>query len=429
MGLTGSSNESSDDEAVQENGFLSGKLSKYRIERFLCEGGFGKVAQCIKLDTKENVAVRLMRLEGYDMDSLTSELLMSQEVRKLDPDKNNIVKLGECFYYKGFYCLVHEMVDMSIGAYMSQRDYKPLRICEIQMIAQQVLVALNALRSLGVVHRDISMNSIMLVNHQLQPFRKDFNMICAIVKTQGQPSDPLLDSGIFTKRFFEKNKNSNSSSSWKLCEDLEANREYTEKLRICSELKHIFECEDTLAFLRFLKQLLIADPKKRINASDALMSDFITKPNICRGNNPINYNNVSSIPFCYLRLLWQLEELSEESRVTFREGRTCMDDPLSADEEKHYCTNHEPSTTAKAGTSAPDYSRTAAERPLGEGGSDDSTMFKTSSLFSITHNLDISTTEYTTGFVKVKTRKTYWKRIHKCVNSPQREDRPQEKLS
>lgn len=140
------------------------------------------VAQCIKLNTKEKMAVKVLRKEECG----SRELLMHQELRKLDLDKNNLVRMIEHFQYMGHTCLALEMLDISVFDYM--KTIRQLRFSEIQMITQQLLVALNALKRIGIVHVDIKPDNIMLVDHKLQPFKVkliDFSMARSLYMLQG----------------------------------------------------------------------------------------------------------------------------------------------------------------------------------------------------------------------------------------------------
>ncbi|KAK2821934.1 hypothetical protein Q5P01_021999 [Channa striata] len=114
--------------------------------------------------------------------------------------------------------------------------------------------------------------------------------------------------------------------------------------------------------------MLNADLKQRINVNEALMNHFITTSNICTCINLFTLLNTE--PFCFLRLIWQLEELSEE----FKSSIT----------SKHSDDN------STAGTS---------QKPP-----------QTSSV-SVTHNSDVNTGERTKGFVQG--RKRFWKIIPK----------------
>ncbi|KAK2828901.1 hypothetical protein Q5P01_019935 [Channa striata] len=155
--------------------------------------------------------------------------------------------------------------------------------------------------------------------------------------------------------------------------------------------------------------MLNVDPEKRITAGEALMNHFITKPNICRGINAVDPWSTAFTPFRFMRLLWQLEDLSKE----FKSLLKSRDDPFSAYEEKHFCTNSEPS--AEAGTTD-STTAGAGQRP--------SHTKKAASHVSPNHYTDTSGDEGTTGFVEVKSRKKYWERICKFFKEHQGKNRP-----
>lgn len=51
------------------------------------------------------------------------------------------------------------------------KDVPDYSVAEIRPIAQQSLVALKALKSMGLVHADIKPNNLMFVNPGLYPFK------------------------------------------------------------------------------------------------------------------------------------------------------------------------------------------------------------------------------------------------------------------
>ena len=54
---------------------------------------------------------------------------------------------------------------------MSRKHSRPLTISEIRVISQHILLALKALKIIGMADSDITMNNIMFVSHTLQPYR------------------------------------------------------------------------------------------------------------------------------------------------------------------------------------------------------------------------------------------------------------------
>ncbi len=167
---------------IQERDVLFGPSCNYLVEEFLGEGTFGKVARCIKLDTMERMAVKIVHKDVSWAGE--KEVAVLEKLRKCDQD-NNLVRFTEHFKHSGHVCLAFEMLDMSLYDCMKRRRCKPLRLSEIRVISQQMLVALNALKNMGLAHMDIKPDNIMLINHQLQPFKLkliDFGLATQVTK-------------------------------------------------------------------------------------------------------------------------------------------------------------------------------------------------------------------------------------------------------
>uniref|UniRef100_A0A3B4UQR4 Protein kinase domain-containing protein n=1 Tax=Seriola dumerili TaxID=41447 RepID=A0A3B4UQR4_SERDU len=297
---------------------MSNNSKLFYVEKYLGHGSYGKVAQCTRLDTNEKIAVKILRSDMTWAGKREAAVL--KKIRKLDHDKNNLVRFHESFEYKGHICLAFEMLHLSIYDFMSCRDFKPMHLTEIRVITQQMLVALNALKSIGLSHADIKPDNIMLVNQKHFPFRVklidfgladnvsklptgtmiqatgyrapevilglpldqgvdiwslacvlgfmylgrnlyptrcSYQVMRVIVELQGMPDDDLLDTGIYTSWFFK--------------------------------MKDTTEYEDTLAYLSLLKRMLHVDPRKRITTSKAMGHRFINMKHFPNDANPNPY--------------------------------------------------------------------------------------------------------------------------------------------
>ncbi|KAJ0036312.1 hypothetical protein NQD34_004989, partial [Periophthalmus magnuspinnatus] len=139
----------------------------YRTLQLLGEGGFGKVLHCFKPHTPEAVAVKIMKED--DEETFREELRMLHHVGKLDPDRNNIVKFIDSFVWEDQKCLVFEMLDISLEDMLDKRG--TLLLSDIRPIAQQLLVAFDGLKQLGVVHTDLKLDNVMLVDQKFHPLK------------------------------------------------------------------------------------------------------------------------------------------------------------------------------------------------------------------------------------------------------------------
>uniref|UniRef100_A0A3P9HVJ4 Protein kinase domain-containing protein n=1 Tax=Oryzias latipes TaxID=8090 RepID=A0A3P9HVJ4_ORYLA len=145
---------------------LKSEKITYLRENKLGQGSFGKVLHYKIQDTSEDVAVKFIkRKEGL------KELKMLKKINAFDPDKNCFLKMLDHFEYKSLICVVSEKLDQTLSDIILKRNQRPFDVCELRPVAQQLLVALRALKTIGLVHCDIKLNNVMFVNHQSYPYK------------------------------------------------------------------------------------------------------------------------------------------------------------------------------------------------------------------------------------------------------------------
>ncbi|KAK2830070.1 hypothetical protein Q5P01_018001 [Channa striata] len=148
---------------------LCSDSSCYLVMDVLGEGCFGKVARCFDFATGNTVAVKIGKT-GLS-DDTSYEIAILKELQTTDADKKNIVKFMESFRFEDISCLVFEMLDKSLWDLMMDRECEPMNLNEIRPITHQLLVAFDVLKDLGIIHTDLKLDNIMLVNHSQQPYK------------------------------------------------------------------------------------------------------------------------------------------------------------------------------------------------------------------------------------------------------------------
>ncbi|XP_034552270.1 homeodomain-interacting protein kinase 1-like isoform X2 [Notolabrus celidotus] len=96
---------------------------------------------------------------------------MLEKLRCLDLDKSNIIRCHETFSRRGHSFMVFEMLDLSVFDYIIQSGKSTLPLNGIKTIIRDVATALKALKGMGLIHTDLKLDNIMLVDHKRQPFR------------------------------------------------------------------------------------------------------------------------------------------------------------------------------------------------------------------------------------------------------------------
>ncbi|KAL7397587.1 hypothetical protein ABVT39_024529 [Epinephelus coioides] len=166
---TSSPSSSSDDGSTVILGVLSSPSSKYLIRSFLGQGVFGKVAKCTKSATKKTVAVKIIN-NTYKTEALNEAAILKQ-LTAFDADRYNFVRYFGAFTDREQFCLEFEMLDMSLGNFLDKKPRNCFSVKEIRPILHQMATTLQLLGSLGLVHTDLKLDNIMIVDHVNQPLK------------------------------------------------------------------------------------------------------------------------------------------------------------------------------------------------------------------------------------------------------------------
>ncbi|KAF0044536.1 hypothetical protein F2P81_003694 [Scophthalmus maximus] len=199
------------------------------------EGYNGKVAKCFNVDKAKMVLIKIQK--DTENDLFQQELAMLEAVRVLDSDKKNI------------------------------RECMPLSLSEIRLLTHQLLVSLEALKSIGIIHTDIKLDNIMLVNHKDQPFKiKLINFGLAL------PVSQVKDTG-WRLRTPEEYEDATGARP-KVPEEYGLNLENAIK-NFCKK-ENWLEHKDRMAFFDLLICCLHLDAERRISPSEALKQSYLT---------------------------------------------------------------------------------------------------------------------------------------------------------
>uniref|UniRef100_A0A3B3H3H7 Protein kinase domain-containing protein n=1 Tax=Oryzias latipes TaxID=8090 RepID=A0A3B3H3H7_ORYLA len=125
-------------------------------KEFLGQGSFGKVAKCTKLGSPECYAIKIMKSSWAG----EREFKMMKLIKDLDPDENHLIKMYEWFPFQNMTCIVYELLDVNLHDSL-MNEVQLVHLCWIRVIAQHLLKALKALKSIGVAHCDIKLDNIM----------------------------------------------------------------------------------------------------------------------------------------------------------------------------------------------------------------------------------------------------------------------------
>ncbi|XP_027131748.1 homeodomain-interacting protein kinase 2-like [Larimichthys crocea] len=322
----------------------------HKVESILGEGGFGYVTQCLNLKTNKHEAIKIMKSSHKTIQQARLEICILKRLRCLNPDTCNIVRWNGFFFDQDRICLNFDLMDLSLYSYLKERNFEGLTTTELRPVIAQLATALSHLRSIGLVHADLKPDNVMIVDrHQtplqvrlidfglshpvatvkpgpwiqtlwyrapevtlhlpfndaidmwslgitaaelstgypLYPGNTDYDVLRFIFGTQGQPSDNVLDRGLKTGYYFDRDQ-TNGQQHWtfKSPEDFAEQtgiyavdtREY--RLENLDALVHVMEEETERTHQGLLadliKRMLHLDPDARIKPLEVLHHPFFS---------------------------------------------------------------------------------------------------------------------------------------------------------
>ncbi|XP_053711655.1 homeodomain-interacting protein kinase 2-like isoform X1 [Synchiropus splendidus] len=146
----------------------------YKLMHVLGHGSFGIVIKGLKKGSSEMVALKILNRsvtkKSKKIENI-KEVRILETLRSLDADKSNIVKFYECFSMFDRVFMVFEILDISLFQFMHRRHWLPLPLEGIRIIMADIATALVALTSVGVIHTDLKLDNVMLVDQRRTPYR------------------------------------------------------------------------------------------------------------------------------------------------------------------------------------------------------------------------------------------------------------------
>jgi hypothetical protein len=134
------------------------------------EGTFGKVLECWDRDTREHVAVKVIRAVPKYRDAAMIEIRIFDQLHAIDPQHNSgIIHLKRWFDYCNHVCMVFPLCGTSLFDYMRNNQFQPLYLPVIRSIARQLFTSLAALHRHGIIHTDLKPENLLFRDTRMTP--------------------------------------------------------------------------------------------------------------------------------------------------------------------------------------------------------------------------------------------------------------------
>lgn len=138
---------------------------KYRIIRLLGKGSFGQVVEAFDLQTKESVAVKIIKNRKAFYHQALIEIRILQFLNANDSDDSkNVVRLKSHFTFRNHLCLVYELLSFNLYDLLRNGNFEGVSLNLVRKFASQILVTLKYLDSAGIqiIHCDLKPENVIL---------------------------------------------------------------------------------------------------------------------------------------------------------------------------------------------------------------------------------------------------------------------------
>ncbi|EGR29714.1 protein kinase, putative [Ichthyophthirius multifiliis] len=165
----------------------SQKQTEYVIHDLLGKGTFGQVVRCSILGQNDVVAIKVIKNKPAYFQQAKSEILLLRLLNKQENEilkqiqnvneSYKIVKLIDFFIFKYHFCLVFEILDLSLYDNIKNNKFQGFSFEQISQWGRQILQGMIITESKQIIHCDLKPENIMIKkNNELKII--DFGSAC-----------------------------------------------------------------------------------------------------------------------------------------------------------------------------------------------------------------------------------------------------------
>ncbi|KAJ4977620.1 hypothetical protein NE237_008400 [Protea cynaroides] len=139
---------------------------RYLILSKMGEGTFGQVLECLDDETKELVAIKIVRSIHKYREAAMIEIDVLQKLAKHDISGTRCVQIRNWFDYRNHICIVFEKLGPSLYDFLRKNSYRSFPIDLVREIGRQLLESVAFMHDLRLIHTDLKPENILLVSSE-----------------------------------------------------------------------------------------------------------------------------------------------------------------------------------------------------------------------------------------------------------------------
>ncbi|KAF7817151.1 serine/threonine-protein kinase AFC3 [Senna tora] len=138
--------------------------SRYKILSKMGEGTFGRVLECWDRQTREYVAIKVVRSIPKYRDAAMIEVDVLQRLVKNETSTSRCVHIQNWFDYRNHICIVFEKLGPSLFDFLKRNKYCPFPVDLVREFGRQLLESVAYMHDLRLIHTDLKPENILLVS-------------------------------------------------------------------------------------------------------------------------------------------------------------------------------------------------------------------------------------------------------------------------
>ncbi|XP_031261085.1 serine/threonine-protein kinase AFC3 isoform X2 [Pistacia vera] len=139
---------------------------RYKILSKMGEGTFGRVLECWDRQTREYVAIKVVRSIRKYRDAAMIEIDVLQHLAKNDKGSSGCVQIRNWFDYRNHICIVFEKLGPSLFDFLKRNKYGPFPVDLVREFGRQLLESVAYMHDLRLIHTDLKPENILLVSSE-----------------------------------------------------------------------------------------------------------------------------------------------------------------------------------------------------------------------------------------------------------------------
>ncbi|KAB2077463.1 hypothetical protein ES319_A06G102100v1 [Gossypium barbadense] len=130
------------------------------------EGTFGRVLECWDRQTREYVAIKIVRSIRKYHDAAMIEIDILQHLAKNEKGTSGCVQIRNWFDFRNHICIVFEKLGPSLFDFLKRNKYSPFPVGLVREFGHQLLESVAYMHDLHLIHTDLKPENILLVSSE-----------------------------------------------------------------------------------------------------------------------------------------------------------------------------------------------------------------------------------------------------------------------